>query len=284
MSIPTLSACDLFTRKKKHAHIVAHSLKALLDEKLFIPDRPHRHTFYQVLYVEKGKGSHKIDFKDHLIEDHTLFFLAPGQVHTIGFSETEHVKGVIVNFDDNFFHTFLAKPDTIDSFPFFNRNGKNSYYKLDQKQNEINQIFNRIINCNDPKYMRLYMLELFYLVNDIHTENVDSASFTAAQRLVNELYKLIEKNYDAEHYPKYYAEQLAVTANHLNATCKKVSGKTAGSLIRDRIILEIKRLLVNSQLNINEISYLLGFDDTSYFIKFFKKITGITPSEFRNRL
>lgn len=284
MSIPVVSACDLFTKKKKHAHVVAHSLNALMGHELFIPNRPHRHTFYQVMYIKKGHGIHKIDFEDYPFKGNALFFLSPGQVHTILFADKTDVEGVIVNFDDSFFHTFLAKAEAVDSFPFFIRSGKNSYYNLETENLKIQDIFKRILSCTDQKYIRLYLLELFYLIDDFHSETIQRTSFTAAERLVDELHKLIEKNYDAAHYPKFYAQELSVTANHLNAMCKKVVGKSAGMLIRDRIVLESKRLLVNSNLNVKEISYLMGFDDTSYFIKFFKKITGITPSLFRKRL
>jgi AraC-like DNA-binding protein len=62
---------------------------------------------------------------------------------------------------------------------------------------------------------------------------------------------------------------------------QKVLGKTAGEVIRDRKLLEAKRMLVNLDLNVSEIAYQLNFSDSSHFSKFFKKHTGRSPEEFR---
>ncbi|MNY07174.1 HTH-type transcriptional activator Btr [compost metagenome] len=91
----------------------------------------------------------------------------------------------------------------------------------------------------------------------------------------------MEKNFKEIRLPKAYAEQLFITPNHLNAICKSYIGSAAGEIIRERVLLEAKRLLVNKNLNINEIAIELNFNDNSYFTKFFKKATGLTPDEFR---
>ncbi|RYZ32209.1 MAG: AraC family transcriptional regulator, partial [Sphingobacteriales bacterium] len=71
---------------------------------------------------------------------------------------------------------------------------------------------------------------------------------------------------------------------HLNALCQDLLGKTAGELIRDRILLEAKRLLVNADISISEIAWQLNFADNSYFSKFFKKQAGTTPEAFRKSI
>jgi AraC family transcriptional activator of pobA len=74
---------------------------------------------------------------------------------------------------------------------------------------------------------------------------------------------------------------LYITPNHLNALCKEYLGMQAGEVIRNRILLEAKRLLVSQDITISEISDELSFNDNSYFTKFFKKLVGMTPEEFR---
>ncbi|WP_291060157.1 MULTISPECIES: helix-turn-helix domain-containing protein [unclassified Empedobacter] len=76
---------------------------------------------------------------------------------------------------------------------------------------------------------------------------------------------------------------LYITPNHLNALCKDVLATSAGELIRSRIVLEAKRLLVNKEISVTEIAYLLNFQDASYFVKFFKKYTEFTPEQFRKQ-
>ncbi len=95
--------------------------------------------------------------------------------------------------------------------------------------------------------------------------------------------QLIEQNYANLKLPKQYAELLYITPNHLNALCNEFLGMSAGKLIRNRIILEAKRLLVNLDLRVAEVAFKLNFEDQSYFVKFFKKYEGVTPDKFRKQ-
>jgi AraC-like DNA-binding protein len=101
--------------------------------------------------------------------------------------------------------------------------------------------------------------------------------------LLKNFKNLIEKNYINNRLPKNYAELLYITPNHLNALCNDLLDMSAGEIIRNRVVLEAKRLLVNPQLGISEVANHLNFADNSYFTKFFKKHAGITPEEFRKQ-
>jgi AraC-like DNA-binding protein len=81
--------------------------------------------------------------------------------------------------------------------------------------------------------------------------------------------------------PREYAALLYITPNHLNAVCRQMLNKSAGEVIRERMLLEIKRWLVNAEISISEIADKLSFQDNSYFSKFFKKYEGMTPEEFK---
>lgn len=287
MSIPIINACDLFTQKKSENHIVVHQLSELLQDDVYLPKKPHRHTFYQVLYVKKGKGFHHIDFQENEISSPQIFFLSPTQVHDLRFENAE-IEGFLINFDEYFYNTFLTKINFIDDFTFFNRNGKVSCFDTKKSQKEIDEIFLKIGKTftkkplNYLEFLRVYLLELFLLVEGFQEQSEQEKQYSNQQHIISNFEKLLEKHFHEAHHPKYYAERLAITANYLNLVCKNYLGKTAGELIRERVILEAKRLLINSQLSVSEISYLLHFDDNSYFTKFFKQNTGLTPFQFRN--
>ena len=287
MSIPTVSACDLFTQKKADSHIVVHPLSELLQEDIYLPKKPHRHTFYQVLYVKKGAGSHHIDFQEIEISSPQLFFLAPGQVHDLRFKNAE-IEGFLINFDEYFYNAFLSKINFIDDFNFFNRNGKVSSFDAVKCQKEIDEIFTKIKKAFAEKphnyldFLRIYLLELFDNVDGFQEKSEEEKQYTHQQIIIIKFAKQLENHFQEAHYPKYYADRLAITANYLNVVCKNYTGKTAGEIIRERIILEAKRLLINSQLSISEISFQLHLEDNSYFTKFFKQNTGITPFQFRS--
>lgn len=87
-----------------------------------------------------------------------------------------------------------------------------------------------------------------------------------------------------EHQVQKYAALLGVTPNYLNVLTRKHWGKSALNLINDRVILEVKRLLLRTDYDISEIAYRVGFNELSYFSRFFKRNTGMTPLQFRNTM
>ena len=129
--------------------------------------------------------------------------------------------------------------------------------------------------------VRLHLLELFISVQRNISNNKSAAVPQQNQLILYNFRKLVNSNFAEKHLPKDYASLLYITPNHLNALCKDLLGKPAGEVIRDRVLLEAKRLLVNDGLSIAQIAAQLNFADNSHFTKFFKKYTGITPELFR---
>jgi AraC family transcriptional activator of pobA len=80
---------------------------------------------------------------------------------------------------------------------------------------------------------------------------------------------------------RFYADRLAMTANHLNALCRRVVNQTASDLIHERVITEAQRRLVHSADTVSQVADALGFEDPSYFTRYFKKYVGQTPEAFR---
>jgi AraC-like DNA-binding protein len=93
--------------------------------------------------------------------------------------------------------------------------------------------------------------------------------------------KILNNKFSELKTSKEYAQRLNISPNYLNAICKDIFNKTVSQIIQERIMLEAKRLLSHTCLSISEISYKLGFNDNSYFGRYFKKITGLPPEKFR---
>jgi AraC-like DNA-binding protein len=93
---------------------------------------------------------------------------------------------------------------------------------------------------------------------------------------------LLEQTVTKQKQPSYYADKLNLTPYQLNAITKSSLGKTCSALIVEYTILEAKRFLLGTSNQINQIADQLGYDDVSYFIRFFKKHTGLSPEAFRN--
>jgi AraC-like DNA-binding protein len=101
------------------------------------------------------------------------------------------------------------------------------------------------------------------------------------QIMVKQFFHLLEENYAQNLQINRYAEMIGVTPSHLTQTVKMLTGKTSSQMIKGKQLLEIKRLLAHTNLSVSEIASQLNFEDQSYFTKFFKRETGLTPLQFR---
>lgn len=249
---------------------------------------PHRHSFYHLLFFSEGGGKHTIDFNHFDVKPYQIYFMVPGQVHSWDFDG--HVDGYVVNFSSSFFQSFLLKSEYLSSFSFFNGITLESVIDLqDSVQQPVLSLFEKLITESQQHtvlkddMLRVLLLQIFILIQQsISSDKQRSTPFQANPILTN-FQKLIEKNYLEIRLPSEYAELLNITPNHLNALCKEHLGTQAGEVIRDRVVLEAKRLLVNLGLSVSEIAYKLNFNDNSYFTKFFKKEAGMSPEVFRRK-
>jgi AraC family transcriptional activator of pobA len=249
---------------------------------------PHKHTFYHLVLFTKGGGKHSIDFKTFDVTPYQIYFMIPGQVHSWNFEGD--VDGYVIHFTLPFFQSFLLKNEYLEQFPFFSGLIDDAVIQVQPSlQKEIINLFEGIIiESENPAHMgmdmiRTLLLQVFILLNRTNTGNKEQQLPAYNYTLLKTFQKLIEKNFATLKLPKDYAELLYITPNHLNAICNDLLGISAGEVIRNRILLEAKRLLINLDLSVAEIGYRLNFNDNSYFTKFFKKYAGSTPEEFRKK-
>lgn len=248
----------------------------------------HKHSFYHLVLFTEGGGTHAIDFKSFEVKPFQIYFMVPGQVHSWSFEGP--VDGYIINFSAQFFQSFLLRPDYLDNLPFFSGNIDDEVINLpaDAQQPTV-ALFEQLVQESSHNsrmgmdMIKALMLQLFVLAAR-HSSNQSLAGAPNYNyTLLQSFRKLTDKNFAMLRLPKDYAALLYITPNHLNALCNSILGISAGEVIRDRVVLEAKRLLVNLDLNITAIAAELNFADNSYFTKFFKKYTGQTPEEFRKQ-
>ncbi len=246
----------------------------------------HRHSFYHLVFFTKGGGQQQIDFKTFEIKPNLIYFMVPGQVHS--WNLTNEPDGYLINFSTTYFSSFLLNQEYLQQFNFFSGNPEDQIAYLAQKTSDkISLIFEDILKegenqspINDD-LVRIALLRVFTEVARGINRPKNQTLNTYSHTLIGNFKQLIEENYTSLKLPKQYAALLYITPNHLNAVCKDSLGVSAGKLIRDRIILEAKRLLINVDLRVAEIAEKLNFEDQSYFVKFFKRYEGVTPDKFR---
>ncbi|TWF35704.1 AraC-like DNA-binding protein [Chitinophaga polysaccharea] len=250
---------------------------------------PHRHDFYHLVLFTAGGGSHSIDFQNFLVQPFQFYFMAPGQVHSWSFEG--EIDGFVINFRADFFKSFLLNPDYLDQFPFLGTQVDHSVIEIPVDSRPVLiDLLNRAVLESENKRrfrvdtIRVMLLQLFLLIGEINTSEKYQTLESSKSTLLKRFEKLIEHNYLELRRPKQYADILCVTPNYLNAVCNDVLGTSAGDIIRNRIVLEAKRKLINLNVTVTEIAYSLNFEDNSYFCKFFKKQTGLSPNSFRSAI
>ncbi|RYF81633.1 MAG: helix-turn-helix domain-containing protein, partial [Chitinophagaceae bacterium] len=249
---------------------------------------PHKHSFYHLVYFTKAAGRHSIDFVDFDAKPGQIYFMNPGQVHTWSFKGT--IEGYIINFSAVFLQQLIADTRYLDQFAFFKSIAGDQVIQVPAKKHAaLEQLFKIILTEQADKqefnedFIRTSLLQILFQVarSTVHRHSTQQNNYNAL--LFQNFRRLIDEHYVAKKLVRDYAAMLYITPNHLNALSKDVGGRPAGEMIRDRILLEAKRRLVNADMKIAAIAADLAFEDNSYFTKFFKKYEGLTPQEFRKQ-
>lgn len=242
---------------------------------------PHTHDFFTVFFVERGKGYHNIDFERHDVHDYQVFFLRPQQVHN--WKLDCKTTGYQLIFSTAFLNYFSV----LNLHPFY-KFGAASVLNLDKKEFEfyrkrLHQL-EQDLTFSTALDQEITLLQFHLVLKYLHRtylRHYESTTSLVVDPRVLKFEELLEKHFREENYVNYYAAKMQITPNYLNIKCKQALGKTASTLIQERVLLESKRMLITSNASIKEIAFLMSFSDTSYFNNFFKKHTKLTPGEFR---
>lgn len=239
---------------------------------------PHTHPYYQLVFVTTGSGTYEIDFKTDDIIPGRLFWIAKDQVHA-AYSNSDF-SGICISISENFLiqcintiphHTFLTGATLPQSH-------------IDGVSDEIIYRLQHTINNETPPFRTAIVgAQLTLLCIDIIKKLVAHTTPTAnTSSSVSVSYRqLIDTHFRAYHDVEFYADQLHLNANYLNELIAQTTGHSASHWIHDRVVREAKRLLFNTLNPISEIASHLGFEDPSYFYRYFKRYTGTTPNSFR---
>jgi AraC family transcriptional regulator, transcriptional activator of pobA len=283
--LPVYSICTIKGNDNNAEEFIISRFGEYLGQRGYLR-QPHGHSFYHLVFFTKGAGTQSIDFNSFPVKVGQIYFMNPGQVHHWNFSG--EIDGYIVNFSENFFHSLFSGTHYLERFPFFGGYGDDQVIQLPaEARQDVIKLFKKIlVEVNPMKthatdMIRILLLQLFIIVS----RQIEPGRMKQLARpgyiVLRNFQKLVNEHYTQLKLPGEFAALLYVTPNYLNSLCKDLLAKPAGEIIRERILLEAKRLLVNADMRIGEIANQLNFQDNSYFTKFFKKYTGKTPEEFR---
>ncbi len=253
----------------------------LIDDPIIETPVPHRHEFFEIFWVLEGKGYQSIDFNEYSMLPGKVFFIAPGQVHDV---RTVPTKLCSISFNPEFINAESQSQLPIDRLFLQNRCAKPFLLLDKQGEKDIRALIDiMIVELNsempDKDLMSTLLLAfLRYMMR--YLDDQEDCTSNADLRMVK-LLKLIDDNFKVRKDVTYYAEQLSMTGKRLNELSKEQFSKTVTQLLHDKVIVEARRELAFTHKSIKTISMELGYKETSYFCRFFKRLSGQSPQSFR---
>ncbi|MBV6639891.1 MAG: helix-turn-helix domain-containing protein [Cyclobacteriaceae bacterium] len=248
-------------------------------------------NLYRIVLIQKGSITLKIDDRKHDIEEKTLYFIAPGQISRL-LSFSSDIVGYCVVFDIDYFLLCLKNQVQLCFYPFFQFN---TYPVLELTTSQYKKTFELIRKIetehanreviNDDLLTKLYLNILLIEIERFYkAKNLGHNSEQSKKHLIASKFKqLVEKHYRSVRKVSEYADMLTMAPNYLNDVVKEATHQSASEIIHDRLILEAKAQLIQTEMSINEVAYDLKFNDSSYFCRFFRKQTGVSPQTFREK-
>ncbi|QMW04898.1 AraC family transcriptional regulator [Spirosoma foliorum] len=246
----------------------------------------HRDDHYMLVVLTEGHLTYCIDFETHQIQAPGLLMVFPGQVHQL--TPQTPLSGWAVSFEavllSEDLNVLLDKVwrDQIDNAcdmptPWFKQ--------LENLLTVIGQLVDKPLATSQNAVTALVSGLLFMLAGTISGMGHPIKSTPKRSSLVkHQFLQLLYQHYKDWKKPSQYAERMHITTAHLNDTIKRVTGRTTTQAIQEQCVLEARRLLQYTDLDVIEIAYQIGYVTPSHFIKLFKLVTGLTPFQYRQKL
>ncbi len=242
---------------------------------------PHRHDFYQLLWMKKSSGWHEIDFQRHDVQAQQMFVMKPGQVHSWKMSSQS--EGIIIEFSSESLIAEAGKASLeglLQQLPdILNVKDPHATVINEQALAMLKEFDGRKISYERilQSYLNILILSLVRLTK------IKKPSVVEPEVIVPQFQKLVEANFRQHHGLEFYADVLKISPRALTMRTSRHLKKAGRQIIFDRLLLEAKRLLAYSEESVSVIGYSLGFEDANHFSRFFKTQSQETALKFRER-
>ena len=244
----------------------------------------HRHDFHELFFFSKGSGEHMIDLELLQINGPCMHLVGPGQVHQL--DRSADMEGAVVMFasDAQLGHGHSARtvlfgharrPMGVELSP----------ERLEEVFGLVGQMERELARAEGPVadivegFLGILLIKCAHWSKD-RAAVPDGNEQDPVRRFVD----LMERSFLQDRTVQYYADELSVSADHLNELVKRRLGRTASGVIQDRLLLEARRLLLHADLSIKEVGYALNMKDPAYFSRWFHKAAGTAPAAFREEV
>jgi AraC-like DNA-binding protein len=270
-----------------HPYIAIKNIEELNGSSRLL-NRPYRTKYFEIILVSSGSGEVNIDSHKYILTPGALFASSNGPVKK--FTAGENMAGCILLFTPGFLYKYPEDFQWMNSLSLFDSNGDFCPVKLSEEVYgdifTIIEKINREINSESgfaKNEILFNSLKTIIILSERAKRGYDSREKLKGGNsvIVYEFRNLLEENYNNQRMVAFYADNLNITPRKLNKIISEHYGKSVKQIIEERVLIEVKRLIIHTEKNIKEIGHTLGFTDPTNFNKFFKKYTNTTPADFR---
>lgn len=241
-------------------------------------DFPHRHAFYELVYVTAGSGAHVIDLVEHRIVPPALYAVLPGQVHH--WCGARELDGWVLLFNEDFLHRHPEDLGLLRTLA-----GASGFRPDRRGDAEIGGLLRELTAEHeaglDGGLGVLQALLHVLLVRALRSVGGGGPRAVAGHPLAERFTRMIADGARTDRSVLALARELGVSAGYLHEVVKEATGRTPARLVREQQTLEAKRLLATTDLTVRQVAAAAGFSDPAYFCRFFRREVGRTPGEFR---
>lgn len=249
---------------------------------------PLKSAFYRISITIAGSVDIRIGLEHFKHQPRTMSFTWPNQVFSKS-NISPDAFGYYLLFNEDFLTDILPSASIPQEFPFFGYTGKPLFRLAPDEIDRVEQFvlkMNEELKLSRPgkeKAIRLYLYLLLLEAKRSYERQQLHVKDNSAENawLVSHFQKLVSRHFLLKRKVTDYAALLAISANHLNRTVKEITGKTASGSISEMLVQEAKAVLKYTDASVSEIAYQLNFSEPAAFNRFFKKMTGETPLEYR---
>ncbi len=274
-----------------HQHPFGLTIKRMTAEKRERMAMPGVLSGFLAVVMVQGTAHVQINGNQYDIERRNIIFLRPKDVFYTMSCSDDVVAYLIISSGD-FMNSIQI--DFSTSAAINTRHGRNPILSIaEQDIDNIVQIAETIktIKSSGKKHHLREIIgslftSIFYMLTDINpdTDIIEGKKKRGSGEVIfHNFMSLLNKHNKRERNVQFYAEELGISTKYLSVVVKKISGKSAAKWIDESVILEAKALLSYSTLSIYEIAQELNFSTQSFFGKYFKHHTGVSPSRFKRR-
>lgn len=248
---------------------------------------PHRKRFYLLVFLRSGKSRHWVDMVPYIVKPDTIYFSSPHQV----ILKEEISSGIpfeatSICFTEEFLD--IEDDGLLSKLPII----QNQYNGHELNLSPADVAFVDDISLKllaefhnkqgwQKNMLLAYLRVLLIYLSRLYNEQFTTPDKSPERELFNRFKALVSNHFTEHHDVAAYADMLNLSAGHFSELIKKQSGRTPIEHIHDHLLLEAKRLLFHTEASVKEIAFQLGFEEASYFNRFFKRLTSSTPLSYR---